>query len=126
MDLETRVLYCFKFDDVTGEIIRIVLDDYRVRQVNSFGKKVYVFKSNEICKGVYHYSVTSDKLDRFVSNKVFTFVDDLDRVKKIMNDTLKENIAERKRALDRQIYLLNKLNVKTGVADGAGEHGMDN
>lgn len=112
MEEEKQILYCFKFDDDTGEIQRIVIDDYAIRKVNNFGKVVYSFRVNELSNGT-RVSVVNDKLDRFVSHKIYTFTDDMDRARKIINDTLKKNIAEYQQYLSRQVYMLNKLNVKT-------------
>lgn len=111
MEEEKQILYCFKFDDITGEIQRVVIDSYSTRQLNSWGKILYSFKVKDIAGGS-KTSVVNEKFDRFVSNKVYTFIDDKDRAKKIINDKLKKNIDEYQHYLSRQIYLLNKLNIR--------------
>lgn len=99
-------LYCFKFDDITGEITRVVISDYSIKKINNYNRYGYKFCSKEINKSLSHYFVENSKLDRFASNKVFTFHDDIVRVKEIIRNTLKEKSDNYYRMYARNNYLL--------------------
>ena len=81
-------LYCFKFNDITGEITRIEITNYNTRYNSYTGKCTYTWGTPRINKCDSKFSVSEDKLDRFVSNKVFTFKDDYEYVCGIIENTL--------------------------------------
>ena len=85
-----NTLYCFKLnDDFT--ITRIDITAYKEIK-NPYSRRViYSWDKPKINKSESHFSVTSDKLDRFTCNKVFTFNDNLDRVVEIINNQLNNN-----------------------------------
>lgn len=81
-------LYCFKFNDITGEITRIEITNYNTRHNKYTGKCTYTWEKPRINKFDSKYSVSEEKIDRFVSNKVFTFRDDYEYVCGIIENTL--------------------------------------
>lgn len=104
-----KPLYCFKFNDITGEVTKVVIPEYKEIAINNYGKIGYKFISNEINKGSVHYLIENGKLDRFVSNKIFTFHDDSRKACEIMAKTLKEKSDEYRRYSDRCTSLLSIL-----------------
>ena len=89
-------LYCFKFDDTTGEITKIEITEYK-RIIDTYtGRVHYRWNTPRINKADTHFSVTSDKMDRFVTNKVFTFKNDYDYVCGVIMRTLIEDIDARR------------------------------
>lgn len=81
-------LYCFKYEEVTGKIIRIVIPKY-VIEVNAYtGRKTYLFKEPKINKYDKHFMVPEAKLDRYVSSKVYTFNGDTQNAKRIVLEDL--------------------------------------
>lgn len=100
-------LYCFKFNDITGEITRIEIPEYR-RIVNTYSGIVsYRWDNPRINKSDTHFSVDSTKIDRFVSYKVFTFNDDYDYACKVIQETLLKDADMLEKQLSRKYELLN-------------------
>lgn len=94
-----KPLYCFKYDEETGEIIRIEIPEYRT-SVNRFtDRKTYYFDKPKINKSDNYYQVPEAKLDRYVSGKVYTFEDSEQYAKSIILETIirKYNLAEAER-----------------------------
>lgn len=81
-------LYCFKFNDITGEITKIEIPVFYTRFNKYTGRCTYIWEKPRINKFDSRYSVPDEKIDRFVSNKVFTFKDDYDYVCGIIENTL--------------------------------------
>ena len=78
-----NTLYCFKLnDDFT--ITKIEITDYKRVENPYSGRIIYSWDSPRINKSDSHFSTTSDKLDRFTCNKVFTFNDSLENALDIM------------------------------------------
>ena len=107
---EMENLYCFKFDDITGEITKIVIKDYKIKKINNYNRIGYKFYSKEINKSANYYFVENSKLDRFVSNKIYTFKDDIDMVRRTIRKTLEEKTEEYYRLYTRSNSLLKTFN----------------
>ena len=114
-----NTLYCFKLnDDFT--ITKIEITDYK-RIENPYSSRViYSWDSPRINKSDSHFSITSDKLDRFTCNKVFTFTDDLDRAIGIIRNQLNNNVdkarIEYERCAEKLRFFDNEL--KGGIING--------
>lgn len=81
-------LYCFKYEEYTGKIIKIVIPEYGI-SVNRFtDRKTYHFNKPKINKSDSLYQVPEAKLDRYVSGKVYTFNPSLQNAKIIILETL--------------------------------------
>lgn len=81
-------LYCFKYEEDTGKITKIVIPEYTI-DVNRFtDRKTYCFDEPKINKSDRHFTVPEAKLDRYVSNKVYTFNGDTQNAKIIILETL--------------------------------------
>ena len=77
-------LYCFKYEEYTGKITKIVIPEYGI-SVNRFtDRKTYHFNKPKINKSDNLYQVPEAKLDRYVSNKVYTFNGDIQNAKRII------------------------------------------
>ena len=83
-----KPLYCFKYNEETGEIIRIEIPEYTLETHYFTGKKTYCFDKTKINKSYSHESIAEGKLDRYVSSKVYTFNGDIQNAKRIILDTL--------------------------------------
>lgn len=104
----SKPLYVFKFDEVTGEIKRFVIRNYKEIQLN-YHKVEYVFQSDEINKEMSYFAIRNDKLDRFVSGKVVTFHDDYEMAYKTIEDTIHEKINDYQRKVKHQTCILKRL-----------------
>lgn len=77
-------LYCFKYEEDTGKITKIVIPEYGT-SVNVFTeRKTYYFNKPKINKSDSLYQVLEAKLDRYVSGKVYTFNGDTQNAKRII------------------------------------------
>ena len=81
-------LYCFKYEEDTGKLIKIVIPEYKI-DVNRFtDRKTYLFENPRINKSDRHFTVPEAKLDRYVSSKVYTFNGDKQNAKRIILEEL--------------------------------------
>lgn len=77
-------LYCFKYEEDTGKIIRIVIPKYKVDTNYYTRRKTYWFDTPKINKSDRYFTVPEAKLDRYVSSKVYTFNGDTQNAKRII------------------------------------------
>jgi len=77
-------LYCFKYEEDTGKITKIVIPEYTIDANRYTDKKTYCFDEPKINKSDRHFTVPEAKLDRYVSNKVYTFNGDTQNAKRII------------------------------------------
>lgn len=90
-------LYCFKYDKENGKLTKIEIPEYKIITNRFTDRKTYCFEKPKINKSDSHYQVPEEKIDRFVSDKVFTFNPDVKDVKYIIYDTL---VDKRDKAYD--------------------------
>lgn len=100
-------LYCFKFNDETGEITKIEIPKYRTDYNKYTKKNTYVWSEPRINVSDSHFSVSDDKIDRFVTNKVFTFNTDYEHACEIIRNTLIEDAEKLEKQMRRKLELLN-------------------
>lgn len=81
-------LYCFKYEEDTGKITKIVIPEYGTNIHRYTGRKTYHFNKPQINKSDRYFQVPETKLDRYVSGKVFTFNPSLQNAKIIILETL--------------------------------------
>lgn len=100
-------LYCFKFDDITGEVEQVEITEYAVGYTYS-GKKVFYFESNDIVKNQKRYTVEEKKFDRFVNGKIYTFNGDRKAAIDLMLKTMKDKTKYHGREMRRwnKLYVL--------------------
>lgn len=77
-------LYCFKYEEDTGKITKIVIPEYTIDMNRFTDKKTYCFDEPKINKSDRHFTVPEAKLDRYVSGKVYTFNGDTQNAKRII------------------------------------------
>ena len=79
-------LYCFKVNPEDGEIKKITIPEYTVKNNSPYtSRKTYTFNNNINSEGKFYY-LSSEKIDRYVSNKLFTFDSSMiDAVTEIIN-----------------------------------------
>lgn len=95
-----ETLYCFKYDKENGKLTKIEIPEYGI-SVNKFTeRKTYYFNKPRINKSSGLYQVQEEKIDRFVSDKVFTFNPDVENVKRIILNTI---CCKRNKAYDEYI-----------------------
>ena len=107
-----KPLYCFKLDTETNQIEKITIASYR--EVRNSCRTFYKWETPRINKTDKHYTVTSDKLDKFANNKVFTFNDSLEDCVDVMRkDALAKEQKAKKELESRQnmVKLLSTLEV---------------
>lgn len=112
-------LYCFRVDEITGEIIKyeIPSDKYIFieHKFNIPNRGIYKFDGSLIDSVERRYSVTEQKIDRFTNNKVFTHNPSIEDAKKFMLDTLEEKIKDAERVVKhcrRKQYRIKWFGVK--------------
>ncbi len=86
--IKDRQLYCFKYNEETGEITRIEIPEYTLETHYWTGKKTYCFDKPKINKSYSHETIAEGKLDRYVTGKVFTFNPNIQYAKRIILETL--------------------------------------
>lgn len=91
-------LYCFKLDEQTGEITRLVIENYSKYQPSPFvpSRVFYTFVINN-----YRHDLNSKNLDRCVNWRYYTFEDNLDKVKQEFISDLRNKITKAKKDLFR-------------------------
>lgn len=100
-------LYCFKFDIDNNKIQKITIKDYSVSEKSfSISRCSYKFINTVTSSGKYYW-LESTKLDRYVSNKVFTFNNSVDYAKQIAIDTIKAKQKAAQAEYDRCSALLS-------------------
>ena len=85
-----ETLYCFKYDKENGKLTKIEIPEYGTSTNRFTERKTYYFNKPRINKSSGLYQVPEEKIDRFVSDKVFTFNPDVEKVKQIIYSTLEE------------------------------------
>ena len=108
---KSNILYCFKFNPNTFEITKWEITKYQKRKVNDCGRVVYTFRNSKISDRTGAYSVENTKLNRFVSNKVFTFNPDEKRVRRIIESTLVDKYYTTLKQANSYKRLLVGLNI---------------
>ena len=100
-----NTLYCFEFNEDTGELSKEEITEYKVSHPYSLPAfsniKQYRFKY----KG-RNIIIRDDKLDKFLNWKVYTFNDSLENVKSIIYDTIYNKRAEYEKQYNRYTKLL--------------------
>lgn len=85
MSEKQKPLYCFKVVDDKFTLEKLEITDYVKSKFSSYSPRwSYSWGAPNIIKGQTGYSISSDKLDRYVNEKVFTFDDDINRVYEII------------------------------------------
>lgn len=67
-------LYCFKLEE-NGELKKITIEKWVERKQSEYTKRYTISFDNEkypVCKTGKRYSLSSEKLERYVSKKLFT------------------------------------------------------
>ena len=104
-------LYCYKLDELTGQLAQYKIEEY------SFHKNVYGNKHRDTFqfRGIisedqnYRYVVERGKLDRYVSQKLFTFNPSIDDAMKKVRKSIEDKRDKSKRECFRYESILRKL-----------------
>lgn len=105
-----ETLYCFKYDTETCEISKIKIQRYTVEQNKYTGRKTYKWSYPRINSVDMHYCLSEQKLDRYVSSKVFTFNPDVENVKQIIYSTLEERKDKAYEEYAKYQEMIHKIN----------------
>lgn len=95
-----KPLYCFRADEQLN-LERIVIPDYRVHKLSQYSDKhTYSWDKPDVTRSKSRYVIEDKKLDRYANDKIFTFVDDIDRAYKIMYEQILNdlNVVEKRRS----------------------------
>lgn len=109
-------LYCFKLEE-NGEIKKITIEKWVERKQSEYTKRYTISFDNEkypVSKTGRRYSLSSEKLERFVSKKLFTSNgDELEAYRKIRKE-IRERANKAKKVYDEAIgeYIKIMKNVK--------------
>lgn len=102
---ENKPLYCWKVTD-EGEIIKSVITMYSDRQVSSY-KNLREYRYYDDKRQII--TTNTDKLGRFVNNKVYLFEDDDSKAFQIIKDGISEKIIRYQSAVEKQAEFLMKV-----------------
>ena len=105
-----ETLYCFKYDKENGKLTKIEISEYATRVNKYTDRKTYYFNKPRINKSSGLYQVPEEKIDRFVSDKVFTFNPDVENAKQIIYSTLEEKRNKAELEYHKYQEELNKIN----------------
>lgn len=100
--------YCFKFDPQTYEWTRYEITEYNIRTHDWTDEVHYIIPRSGINNMQKAYT-NSTKFDRFVNYKVYTFIDDLERAKKIAFDTILVKMGNLEREHNKLRDMLDSL-----------------
>lgn len=105
-----KPLYCFRLDKETGKITRYTIEDYEDIEVSTYThRRIFKFVEKLGAKNDYRYTIKHELLDRFVTDKVFTFNPDIDRAYGIINYTIKEKLDKSQTFIDKYTEILHKI-----------------
>ena len=109
-------LYCFKLDEFTGEITRIVIENFHTVHPSKYipDRVNYTFRI-----GKTTYDVHGSNIDKFINWKVYSFTDDIDKAKNIMFEDIKMRYFKAERDAERYATVL--VNLKEGVKNGENQ-----
>lgn len=98
-------LYCFKLEE-NGEIKKITIEKWIERKQSEYTKRYTISFDNEkypVSKTGRRYSLSSEKLERYVSKKLFTSNgDELEAYRKIKKE-IRERANKAKKIYDEAI-----------------------
>ena len=109
-------LYCFKLEE-NGEIKKITIEKWTERKQSEYTKRYVISFDNEkypVSKTGSRYSLSSEKLERYVSKKLFTSNgDELEAYRKIRKE-IRERATKAKKIYDEAMkeYIKIMINVK--------------
>lgn len=109
-------LYCFKLEE-NGELKKITIEKWVERKQSEYTKRYTISFDNEkypVSKTGKRYSLSSEKLERYVSKKLFTSNgDEMEAYRKIRKE-IKERANKAKKTYDEAIgeYIKIMKNVK--------------
>lgn len=109
-------LYCFKLEE-DGELKKITIDKWIEKKQSEYTKRYTISFDNEkypVSKTGKRYSLSSEKLERYVSKKLFTRNgDEMEAYRKIRKE-IRERANKAKKTYDEAIgeYIKIMKNVK--------------
>lgn len=114
-----KTLYCFCFDSETGLVTKIDIPRYVARRIGTTGRYIIAFTEPRIIKCQHNfYEVPSNRIDKFVHDKVFSFDPSLDNAYVIMKKTLEERIQEYENKLAFEQDRVKKLISANQIING--------
>ena len=100
-----NTLYCFEFNEDTGEISKEEITEYKVSHPYNLPAFSHIKQYRFKYKG-RNITIKDDKLDKFLNWKVYTFNDSLENVKSIIYDTIYNKKVEFEKQYNRYTELL--------------------
>lgn len=105
-----KTLYCFCFDSETGLVTKIDIPRYVARRIGTTGRYIIAFTEPKIIKCQHNfYEVPSNRIDKFVHDKVFSFDPSIMNACGIMGKTLDDRIQEFQTKLNYETDRAKKL-----------------
>lgn len=111
-------LYCFRLNEDLS-LTRFEITEYDTNENFYTKKKTYSFSEPKVNKSDKHYTVPEAKLDRFLNNKVYTFIDDENYAWEIIKETLFDKIYVMQKELGALCEKVLKLGFDRQFSDYA-------
>lgn len=114
MTKEKEILFCYKLDELTGEITQYKITEYEFHE-GAFGNKkhdCWMFRGVVSKDYNYRHCIERFKLDRYVNQKLFTFNQSMDYGRKIIIDTIMDKAKQAHREEVRYKEILEKIGVE--------------
>ncbi|MDT3387649.1 MAG: hypothetical protein LIR46_07825 [Bacteroidota bacterium] len=106
-------LYCFKLEE-NGEIKKITIDKWVERKQSEYTKRYTISFDNEkypVSKTGKRYSLSSEKLERYVSKKLFTRNGDVKEAYRKIRKEIRERANKAKKIYDEAIGEYVKMTI---------------
>lgn len=94
-----KTLYCYRYNEETGELKKYVIEDYEIIENKYTGNKTYKFRKRLGTITLTTTYLHENQLNRYTWNKVFMFEDNKEKAEKIIENEL----YRRKRKLERDV-----------------------
>jgi len=99
--------YCFKFNPETYKWTRYEITEYTLGRYNSRG--IHYIITHPKIANMKTTNTNSSRFDKFIDYKVYTFIDDLERAKKIAYDTILVKMGNLEREHNKLHNMLDSL-----------------
>lgn len=106
-----EILYCYKVDELTGQITQYEIKNYDFQEA-AYGNKnhdTWSFRGIVSKDYNYRYCIERFKLDRYVSQKVFTFNSSKEYAHNIIRTAIRGKINKAQYEQQKYNELLNKI-----------------
>ena len=111
-DMNKGTLYCYRLDEVTGVIssFEILESEWSIREhFHNHDRDEFVFWKNLGTGANYSYSVQRRTLDKYISNKVYTFDPDPQHAQNIIEEALSAKLKKARLEVKKYTKILKLI-----------------